>query len=273
MAAQNANIIAAAVVIIVVLAILIITSYTKLTFPGIYVNWNDAKGSKRSYPKLLSPVEIVKWKKKITMCREGALFKYHKRGEVGTIGNATYLTPKCQRTKHSYPKKIEDDNKAMWVLFRSLYERVATALEKELGEPTTYLRKDYALPGFHIFSGDGWLASGWNVAKIHVDLQYRQLDWKDLDVDTDRTLSFTLPVSLPPGAGLYFLDMQKDDTASLLSYRNVKKEKVEYELGTLYMHNGHQYHMISPYEKGDERITLQGHAIYSKKLQKHILYW
>lgn len=270
MVSKNTKLTVAIVVLIILILALILLAYTANTAPGVYVNWTKATTSARKYPKLLRPFEVEKWKKRVLMCRGLPMGKSHKGGELVTIGNGSYLR---SGDREKWLKNALFDNKALWELYRPLYEKVARCISEELSSPVTYMRDDYPLPGFHIFSDKGWLASGWSVAKIHVDLQYKQHDWGDLDIDTNKTLSFTLPLSLPDGAGLYFLDMYLGDSTHLLTYRNAKKEKVEYELGTLYMHNGHQYHMISAYSKGVPRITLQGHAIYSKKLSKYILYW
>jgi len=272
MPSRNAKIVVALIVLIVVAVALILLSYSKAVFPGLHIDWEGARSSKHRYPKVLSPVEVDKWLKKVLLCESGPLATSYKQGEVLTVGNATYLTGGRSR-KPEHLKKVKKDNRILWQLFRGLYEKVSRTLEKETGESCVYLPEHYPLPGFHVFSDAGWLASGWNVAKVHVDLQYQQLNWKDLDVDKGRTVSYTLPLSLPPGAGLYFLDLYKSDGAHLHKMKSCAKEKVEYETGVLYMHDGHQYHMISPYDKGKPRITLQGHAIYSRKLGKYVLYW
>jgi len=254
--------------ILIVLAIiaLIVIFSSKGRYPGIYVNWGSAEDSNEVYPRVLNAIEANIWKQNVIHPKESSIVHSFKSGELKTIGIGTYL-------KREPLEEIKRSNEHLWKTYRVLYNCVASKLSKHLSTPVTYMKERFTLPGFHIFSGDGWLSSGWHVASVHVDLQYEKIRWDGLDVDRSRTISFTLPLQLPEGAGLYFIDLYKGDSSSVSSLRGAEKKYVKYEVGVLYIHDGHQYHMISPYKKGKERITLQGHAIYSRTLEKYILYW
>lgn len=251
--------------------LLLFITITAVTFvttrvPGLCVNWSTARRSKRRWTRLLSSREVNECLKLVRRLRESALHRVVRDGDLEIIGNASYIGGFRK-------KKMLHDNDILWKIFEPLYHTLAACIAEKMQCGVRYEPSLCPLPGFHIFSGDGYLAHGWHVASIHVDLQYLKVDWADLDVDMSRTLSFTLPLSLPAGAGLYFLDLRYRDKAGLFAYRKAKKERVEYKLGHLYLHDGHQFHMISPHCSGKERITLQGHAIYSRKHQQYVLYW
>ena len=140
----------------------------------------------------------------------------------------------------------------------------------------------YSLPGFHIFKGGSWLGSGWDVASLHVDLQFNKLNFESNilhQFDMDDVFSFTIPIQMPDNSGLYIYDKTREDISDALplsySMRNYKKYKINYDVGKMYIHDGLHYHMISSFvsDVDHDRITIQGHGIYCKTTHSYWIYW
>ncbi len=153
--------------------------------------------------------------------------------------------------------------------FGDVYERVRVALEGALGETVQYHTR-LALPGFHIFLANPAFENP--VCSVHIDQPYKNLDWRAYEeVDPTRTISFTMAVSIPrSGAGLNMwpgvdLAASPDKSARELT-AGIEPVFHPYAPGRMVIHHGHTVHQIAPFkvlDEGDERITLQGHAIYS----------
>lgn len=164
--------------------------------------------------------------------------------------------------------------------FGDLYQRLAAAVSEHLSAPAAY-HPGFALPGFHIFLSDPAFATP--AASLHFDRQYEHLDWSGFEgVDFDRQLSYTLSISLPArGAGLLVwnvndLDLRGlgDEARKEVMRRNRMPSLHRYRVGGLALHSGFQLHQIAPMKEmgpGDERITLQGHALPAGG--RWILYW
>ena len=142
-----------------------------------------------------------------------------------------------------------------------------------------------ALPGFHIWESAGIFTKP--EASVHFDLQYLRHWTAELGTpDVSHPLSFTLALRLPRrGGGLNVWDVsyerfiafrdrigghvQPADIATLLP-----PIRHPYVVGGLSLHSGHQLHQIGEIDHvdpDDERITLQGHALFVDGLWK--LYW
>jgi hypothetical protein len=162
-----------------------------------------------------------------------------------------------------------------------LHEMVTAALASIVpgGEPVALCRTK-ALPGFHIFYSDPMYQSK-RSHHAHVDRPYAGVDWSDFEeVDTRRTLSFTLPIELPAGGGgLRIWDLDLSDATDWQP--EVARDRLRaagsrlhaYRVGRLLLHNGHSMHRIEPWEhvEGERRVTLQGHGIFADGAWR--LYW
>ena len=109
---------------------------------------------------------------------------------------------------------------------------------------------------------------------MHWDAQHLLLDWAPSPrTDFSRPVSFTLAIALPTaGAGLNYWDCEwrTDAAITVASQRQLigrmPLRYLDYRVGELVIHSGRLVHQIAParnLQAGDERITLQGHALYS----------
>lgn len=196
-----------------------------------------------------------------------------------TLGAASYLDE-----LPAYRANAERLNPLLRDGFGWLYDKLTGFLAKRLRAPVV-LADPLALPGFHI-----WLEKAiftQPVASVHFDLQY-QRTWPESarDVDYGRPLSFTLPVRLPRlGGGLNVWDVDYARFRQFLARTGAKVQPMDltflldrlrhpYAVGALAMHSGHLMHQIGEIAEvapGDERITLQGHALFQHGEWK--LYW
>jgi hypothetical protein len=196
-----------------------------------------------------------------------------------TFGAASYLDEPAE-----YPACAAKLNPILRNGFGWLYSRLLDFLERRLRAPVSFA-EGLGMPGFHI-----WLTPAIFTrpeASVHFDLQYLRAWPEDAkDLDYSRPLSFTLPIRLPArGGGLNMWDvtferyrrfhdrlstrMQPLDLTVLL-----ERIRHPYTVGALAMHSGHQMHQIGEIDEvlpGDERITLQGHALFQRGEWK--LYW
>ena len=184
-----------------------------------------------------------------------------------TLGTASYLD--AGRRAPSYLESAERDNPMLREHFDWLHQRLIAALANDLGEPVA-LHPAFARPGFHVFQR--CVIFEQRFASVHRDLQYKALPWKPEDeADFARPLSFTLAVSMPSaGAGLLLWDLHHDTLEGLAEKEVAALAAAQpptyhpYRLGVLNVHSGHQLHQIAPTKfdgEGQERLTLQGHAI------------
>ena len=101
------------------------------------------------------------------------------------------------------------------------------------------------------------------------------------DTDFTNPISFTLAISLPKyGGGLNLWDIKHQEIVGLSKpelkqiFKTRRKIYYPYEIGTLYLHSGHIIHQAAPgrdIQPEDDRITLQGHGIFSQG--KWQIYW
>jgi hypothetical protein len=158
--------------------------------------------------------------------------------------------------------------------FAPLYAKVADALEQDVGLPTRYA-DDLALPGFHIWTGNGIPRTP--SASIHFDLQYQRLLARPRYASASGVVSFTLPIRLPfEGSSLRIWPecIYGDDGLRRPEVARSEPEIVEYRLGRAIVHTGHVLHQIGATPSAtpeDVRITLQGHGLVVDG--ELLLYW
>ncbi|HEX8502111.1 MAG TPA: hypothetical protein VF659_16115 [Pyrinomonadaceae bacterium] len=191
-----------------------------------------------------------------------------------TLGVASYIEFCNPAGAHvEYYDKARRYNPVLKEYFGGLLENVRGTLERQLGEPVSYM-EEFAIPGFHIWLTDAIPTRA--SASVHFDLQYQSLNWPSPGaVEYDKPVSFTLPIRLPErGGGINVWDVSYREIMSLSeqavpvdvdTMRSARPQfQYEYSLGRLVMHSGHFLHQIAPVPEvrpGDERITLQGHAL------------
>lgn len=189
-----------------------------------------------------------------------------------TLGAATYMDA-VEGRNQAYLDAAARLNEVLRRSFGWLYERVHGALASIL-HGTVTPAPGLALPGFHVFLAHPAFAQP--LASVHLDLQYREHDWNRLgEPDLARPVSFTLAITLPAaGSGLFvwpraWPEVQAMHAGLLHSATETATRSqppcfVPYSAGAVVVHDGHVPHQIAPPPQigpGDERITLQGHAV------------
>ncbi|MBD2078601.1 hypothetical protein [Leptolyngbya sp. FACHB-17] len=190
-----------------------------------------------------------------------------------TLGAASYLDA---AENEQYLQSAQRSNPLLSSRFAGLYQRLGTVLAQHLGAPINY-NHSFALPGFHIYLS--CVLFEFPIASIHIDLQYQQLQWDAEDTDFTNPISFTLPISLPQsGGGLNVWNVEQSempDSASLQQLIQSREQRFyPYEIGSLVVHSGSTLHQAAPgsnLKPDDDRITLQGHGLFSRGCWQ--LYW
>lgn len=194
-----------------------------------------------------------------------------------TLGTASYLD--AAEDQQKYYQLAQQYNPILRDRLEWLYQKVAKSLTQLLNAPTNYSHS-LAIPGFHVFLSSKIFEQP--VSSVHTDLQYQLVDWESSDkINFDDALSFTLAICLPKfGGGLNVWDVDhqeineipKSELGELIKSR--KKSFYPYQIGHLIIHSGHTLHQIAPAQNiqfDDERITLQGHSVFSQGAWQ--LYW
>jgi len=180
-----------------------------------------------------------------------------------TLGLAAYLDAVPRDRTSKAPSLYRSQglrrhyNELLRAHFADLLDTGRQALASRLGLATCYDEARAALPGFHIHLPHP--AFSHEVASIHRDLQFRDV-FPELRPSAAQVFTFTLPLSLPPGAGIHFwVDGQRHFHA--------------YELGRMLVHDGLVTHqaVLHPQALDLPRIMWQGHGIVDG--QQLILYW
>lgn len=225
----------------------------------------------------LSPEECTKVRDKVFELKEhwtnrGGYFEY----PFYSLGAASYMD--AVEDANAYCKKAIETNLVINQHFSWLLEKISFFLTEKLGKPA-FFHPRFALPGFHIFESSDIFEIP--VASRHVDLQYKLLDWGDLKFDEKDCISFTVYARMPSsGGGLYLWNYTFGDLGHLPEPERQDKladEDYEYrkfEQGQFVIHDGLNFHQIAAMEDvkdGDERVSLQGHAILSDG--NYFLYW
>jgi hypothetical protein len=184
-----------------------------------------------------------------------------------TLGAASYLD--AAGDYPAYASAARAINPLLAQRFGWLYERLAAKLARYFDAPVGYAPA-LALPGYHVYLAHRMFEQP--LASVHCDTQYDLHDWSGFaNADVARPMSFTLAIALPRcGGGLNTWDMDYAEystlTPSQLERRLAGREcvYVPYRCGSLALHSGHLVHQAAPAAsvvEGDERITLQGHAV------------
>lgn len=231
--------------------------------------------------KLVSKEEIKKTIEKIFEFKDQWTLRgnYFEEIPFYSLGAAGYMDL-SEHGPEFYKKQFQKTNSLLKENFSWLYKKVFSAL-KEKYQKDFELFDNAAYPGFHIFLNNDVFEIA--LASRHVDLQYKDIDWQGITVDPSKSISFTLYLELPKnGGGVYYWDLYYEDLCDMnlqkreeVIHANERKLKTFNE-GDMFIHNGHQYHQIAPFfdiEPEDQRISLQGHAIYAAGLDKYLVHW
>lgn len=201
-----------------------------------------------------------------------------------TLGAASYIEF-CRpgEAAERYYGKARALNPVLRQHFPGIMEHLRATLETYLGAPVAFAEQ-FGRPGFHI-----WLTDAIPLepsASVHFDLQYQKLGWPaPAEVDYGRPLSFTLPLRLPAGGGgvnvwdIHYRETEeaarRNEPFDVEGLRRVRAlARYPYARGRLVLHSGHFLHQIAPAEEvrpGDERITMQGHAM--RCAGRWLVYW
>jgi hypothetical protein len=203
----------------------------------------------------------------------------HETQPFFTLGTAAYMDAR-DGAFAGYQAKLAESNAMLREHFGWLLDRFRERVSEQVGAEMVYDPR-LALPGFHVFLFDeAFRKSG---ASVHYDKQFEHIDWTQFGVpDTDAQLSLTLSIKLPAGGGgllvwnINRIEIERMPPEQRLEHSRAHRNATfePYEVGTLAIHSGHQLHQIGPaphLQPGDERITLQAHALPVDG--RWILYW
>ncbi|MEM7586692.1 MAG: hypothetical protein AAF560_25105 [Acidobacteriota bacterium] len=194
-----------------------------------------------------------------------------------TLGAAAYVEGGSGR-EANYLAKAREINPMLHERFGWLYERLAETVSRAVGEPARYDAEHLSLPGFHVFLAHPAFTRP--VASIHFDIQYEYIDWRaHPGLDFSRQLSMTLSIRLPASGGglkLWDLDFDTYEKMSPAEQRHFKDGRENFEImpyqeGSMVIHSGFQLHQIAPareMREGDQRITLQTHAVHGDRRER-----
>lgn len=229
--------------------------------------------------QLLSSAECDRLAESLEALREHWIRRGNPHSSFYTLGAASYLDDPAE-----YPTVARRLNPILREHFDWLYERLVDFLGRRLRAPVSFA-EGLGHPGFHVWETPAIFVTP--VASVHFDLQYLRT-WPENapGVDFDRPLSFTLPIRLPRrGGGLNLWEVTYD---RYLQFRRRVGGRMEpadvtvllprlrhpYAPGAISMHSGLILHQIGEVDEvfpGDERLTLQGHALFHHGEWK--LYW
>ena len=228
--------------------------------------------------EILSPAECDSIRERIHSLSEHWI---RRRPDVPffTLGTASYLDATNGRAEQ-YRAGAQRTNPVLAENFGELLERFLARLSAELGDRCR-LEPELAYPGFHVFGYHPMFTKP--LASVHFDMQYLSIDWSSFsDLDFDRQVSITLSIKLPKGGGGLLvwninqleLRAMTQEQAAAAKAANAEPHYHPYHEGAMVVHSGHQLHQIAPAPKlfeGDERLTLQAHAVPSN--DGWIVYW
>ncbi len=193
-----------------------------------------------------------------------------------TLGAASYLD--AAKNQQDYYRKAQQYNPILRDRLEWLYKRLAETLAQYLKAPTSY-QHSLALPGFHIYLACKLFEQP--IASVHCDLQYKLVNWESPQTNFNQPISFTLAISLPKfGGGLNIWEVRHQEIVETPHseiqqlIKSKHKRFYPYQVGQLIIHSGHTIHQAAPaknIQPDDERITLQGHGIFSQGSWQ--LYW
>ena len=198
-----------------------------------------------------------------TMRNAGTEFQFH------TLGAASYLDAASGQFA-GYQALAQQMNPVLTARFGWLHSRLRDAVASAVGAPVRFDDR-LALPGFHIYLYHPERTS--KKASVHFDLQYELVDWSRFGTpDLDSPLSMTLALALPrSGGGLLVWNINRREVTRMDEHDRAAHMRANraatlhsYTIGSMAIHSGHQLHQIAPTpdpQPGDERITMQAHAL------------
>lgn len=227
---------------------------------------------------LLTPSEAAEAVRQVHAAREHWT-RRHPGYPVYSLGAASYLDGPTLGFA-GYQAEARRLNPVLAARFGWLHERLRAAVSSLVGAEAAYDDR-VALPGFHVYLSDPTQPQP--VASVHYDMQYDQIDWSGWGTpDRERQLSVTIALALPAaGGGLLVwninrlaIERMSADEPRAHTAANRDAEYHAYTVGHLAVHSGHQLHQIAPtkdVQPGDERITMQAHAIPVNG--RWLIYW
>lgn len=190
-----------------------------------------------------------------------------------TLFSASYVDVKARGgTLKKYRARAKRFNPLLRREFGPFYRILSKRLETLLGDET-YFPEGFALPGFHVyvekngvFGLDG---------SPHFDTQHLKLDWSKTPLPVlSEPISFTVPIILPSsGSGLQCWDTDYAEFATSGKtlpqlIRGKRARYFRYSPGRIFLMRGliaHKIPDVKICKPGDLRITLQGHAIRTRR--------
>ena len=191
----------------------------------------------------------------------------HEDAPFFTLGLAAYLDAVQPdptlggKTPYHIPALMRHNNQLLMQHFQALLNHCETLMAQWLQLPCRFSPEDTALPGFHIHLPHPVFQE--EVASHHCDLQFQAAFKMQQGAPTHMDhppLTFTLPLSLPLGAGLY-------------RWPSAQRLFVPYRLGDVFIHDGLTPHqaVLHPNGGNTPRVMLQGHAWWRDGA--YVLYW
>ena len=189
-----------------------------------------------------------------------------------TLGAATY-----QDSPILYPALSQYTNVVLREYFTELYTRLSKALVEVKGREIATM-DGTALPGFHIFTprANAYGHAGRVHGHPHIDTPYDSVLWP---CAISEPFSFTLPVAIPAcGAGMGFWDDVTEKELEVYEQSDEIPEPTiyDYELGSLYLHDGmtpHRIENMGNIRDNELRITLQGHGVTMEDTGRIVAYF
>jgi hypothetical protein len=193
----------------------------------------------------------------------------HETVSFFTLGAASYLDAR-EGGFAAYQEQARQTNPILIEHFGWLLDRVRATVSAHVHAGVRYDER-LARPGFHVYLFDEGPPT--DAPSVHYDLQYELIDWSRIGAaDPSSQLSLTLTIALPAaGGGLLVwninrleLDRMSPAERQAHSAANRAATFLPYTPGHLVIHSGHQLHQIAAIDDrrpGDERITLQAHAL------------
>lgn len=178
-----------------------------------------------------------------------------------TLGMAAYLdaarTAAMPYSLYAQRTVRDASNASLMGHFEPLYDLLCNAIGEHFGIKAHLIADEAAVPGFHIHLPHPVFAN--EVASVHRDLQFQQVFPLE-SFEPHEVFTFTLPISIPPGAGLNL-------------WLAGEKQFHPYRTGELVVHSGLQTHQAALHCSGHvaPRIALQGHGVLRKNTVA--LYW
>jgi len=163
------------------------------------------------------------------------------------------------RTSSQYKEDVIQYKKLMFDNFSKIYESIKLRLVEHFQVDLVYHQSTH-YPGFHIFKlteGNDYGEYGWH--NFHKD----GFPFLNSFIQYETIYSFVIPIELPNVNGS--LLFSTNDSASY--------EKIQYQVGDLYIWHGHLIHSIEPFvlHGNETRITMQFHVAVSN--DSGIIFW